>query len=177
MSMGQQTDPAQDLAERIRTRKCRFGVIGLGYVGLPLALAFAEQGVEVVGFEVDQAKADAVNAGDSYIGDVESSALSAVIQAGTLRATTDFSELVDLDVISICVPTPLSKSRDPDLSYVDTATTSIERCLRRGQLIVVESTTYPGMTEEYVRPRLERSGKSHYLSSLLINRNCRLTIY
>lgn len=156
MTMANQ--PAQDLAERIRARKCVFGVVGLGYVGLPLALAFAEQGVSVVGFEVDQAKADAVNAGTSYIGDVDSAALSAAIQAGTLRATTDFSQLADVDVISVCVPTPLSKSRDPDLSYVDTATTSIERCLRRGQLVIIESTTYPGMTEEYVRPRLERSG-------------------
>ena len=158
MSTSNHSGSASDLAERIQKRQCRYGVVGLGYVGLPLALAFAEQGVSVVGFEVDQAKADAVNAGDSYIGDVDSTALSAAIQAGTLRATTDFSELADVDVISVCVPTPLSKSRDPDLSYVDTATTSIERCLRRGQLVVIESTTYPGMTEEYVRPRLERSG-------------------
>ena len=149
---------ADHLADRIRSRSCRYGVVGLGYVGLPLAVAFAQEGIEVVGFEVDARKADAVNAGTSYIGDVDSAELKACVDAGTLRATTDFSELSETDIISVCVPTPLSKSRDPDLSYVDAATTSIERCLRRGQLIVIESTTYPGMTDEYVSPRLERSG-------------------
>ena len=152
------TAPTPNLDERIRSRTCRYGVLGLGYVGLPLALAFAEEGIEVIGFEVDEQKAAAVNASESYIGDVDSAALAAVVNSGKLRATTDFSELADVDVISICVPTPLSKSRDPDLSYVDTATTAVERCLRRGQMVVVESTTYPGMTEEYVRPRLEQGG-------------------
>lgn len=149
---------AAALAARIGQRKVRYGVLGLGYVGLPLALAFAQDGVEVIGFEVDAAKADALNAGTSYIDDVSSEDVAAVVEAGRLRVTTDMLELAECDVISICVPTPLSKSRDPDLSYVDAATSSIERCLRAGQLIILESTTYPGMTSEYVQPRLERSG-------------------
>ena len=148
----------QDLAARIAARRLRYGVLGLGYVGLPLAVAFAQDGVEVVGFEVDAAKVEALNAGQSYIDDVPPGDVAAVVDAGRLRATTDMLELAECDVISICVPTPLSKSRDPDLSYVDAATSSIERCLRAGQLVILESTTYPGMTSEYVQPRLERSG-------------------
>ncbi len=153
--------PAADaLAARIDARAIHFGVIGLGYVGLPLAVAFAEDGVDVVGFEVDEAKVAAVNAGRSTIDDVSSDALAAVVGAGRLRATTDMSELASCDVISICVPTPLSKSRDPDLSYVDAATASVERVVRAGQLVILESTTYPGMTSEYVQPRLEKAGLS-----------------
>ena len=149
---------AQRLAEKIEARTVRYGVLGLGYVGLPLALAFAQEGVEVIGFEVDEAKARAINAGQSYIDDVCSREVGDAVEQGSLRATCDFTELSECDVISICVPTPLSKSRDPDLSYVDAATTSVERCLRAGQLVILESTTYPGMTREYILPRLERSG-------------------
>ena len=146
------------LAQKIDDRSVRYGVLGLGYVGLPLALAFAQEGVEVIGFEVDESKARAINEGTSYIDDVPAREVAEAVQAGTFRATCDFTELSECDVISICVPTPLSKSRDPDLSYVDAATTSVERCLRAGQLVILESTTYPGMTREYILPRLERSG-------------------
>jgi UDP-N-acetyl-D-glucosamine dehydrogenase len=150
--------PLAQLAERIRQRTCRYGVMGLGYVGLPLAVAFARRGVRVVGFEVDEAKAAAVQAGRSYVGDVLEADVAACVRNGTLAATTDMAQLAEMDVISICVPTPLSKSQDPDVSYVDAATRSVERVLRPGQLVILESTTYPGMTEEYLLPRLQATG-------------------
>jgi UDP-N-acetyl-D-glucosamine dehydrogenase len=153
-----QGSPLEALAERIQARRCTYGVIGLGYVGLPLAVAFAQRGIRVVGFEVDEAKVGDINACRSYIGDVGADELAACVRAGLLEATTDMSRLAEADVISICVPTPLSKSHDPDVSYVDAATRSVERALRPGQLIVLESTTYPGMTEEYLLPRLEAGG-------------------
>jgi UDP-N-acetyl-D-glucosamine dehydrogenase len=146
------------LADRIRDRSCRHGVIGLGYVGLPLGLAFAQRGVRVTGFDVDAAKVAAVSAGRSYVPDVPSAELAAAVRAGTLSATTDTSALGEMDVVSICVPTPLSKSRDPDVSFVAAALESVRERLRPGQLIVLESTTYPGMTEEYLKPPLERGG-------------------
>jgi UDP-N-acetyl-D-glucosamine dehydrogenase len=144
------------LSERIADRSCRYGVVGLGYVGLPLAVAFAQRGVSVLGFEVDGAKAAAIRAGKSYVGDVPAAEVAAAVRAGTLDATTDFSRLAECD--SICVPTPLSKSRDPDVSYVAAATQSVVESLRPGQLIVLESTTYPGMTEEFLRPPIEKGG-------------------
>jgi UDP-N-acetyl-D-glucosamine dehydrogenase len=146
------------LSARIADRSCCYGVIGLGYVGLPLAVAFAKRGVRVIGFEVDEAKVADVAAGRSYIPDVSAEDVAALGGSGLLQATTDFGRLTECDVISICVPTPLSKSHDPDVSYVDAATRSVERTLRPGQLIVLESTTYPGMTEEYLLPRLEATG-------------------
>ncbi len=146
------------LADRIRDRTCRYGVLGMGYVGLPLALAYAQRGVHVVGFETDAEKVRAVQAGESYIPDVPAAALAAAVASGHLEATTDMSRLAECDVISICVPTPLSKSRDPDVSFVDAATRSVEAALRPGQLIMLESTTYPGMTEEFLLPRFERLG-------------------
>ena len=146
------------LAERIADRSCRYGVVGLGYVGLPLAVAFAARGVRVLGFEVDGSKAAAIRAGRSYVGDVPAADVAAAVAEGTLEATTDFSRLAECDVISICVPTPLSKSRDPDVSYVAAATQSVVEALRPGQLVVLESTTYPGMTEEFLRPPLEKGG-------------------
>ncbi|MDA1195154.1 MAG: nucleotide sugar dehydrogenase [Planctomycetota bacterium] len=146
------------LEQRIRDRTCRYGVVGLGYVGLALATAFARRGVRVLGFETDDAKVSAVNEGHSYVPDVGSQEVLAAVQAGRLEATSDMSRMAEMDVISICVPTPLSKSRDPDLSYVESALRSVERALRPGQLIVLESTTYPGTTEEILKPRLERRG-------------------
>jgi UDP-N-acetyl-D-glucosamine dehydrogenase len=146
------------LLDSIADRSCRYGVVGLGYVGLPLALAFAKRGVRVLGFEVDEAKVEAVRAGRSYIDDVPPSEVSAVVSRGTFDATADFERLGEADVVSICVPTPLSKSRDPDVSFVAAAVASVRRTLRPGQLVVLESTTYPGMTEEFLRPRLESGG-------------------
>lgn len=150
--------PVEALERRIAARQCTYGVVGLGYVGLPLAVAFAQRGVRVLGFEVDEAKVADVNACRSYVGDVSSEALARCVREGTLSATTDMSRLADVDVISICVPTPLSKSHDPDVSYVEAATRSVERVLRPGQLVLLESTTYPGMTEEFLLPRLEGRG-------------------
>ncbi len=150
--------PTSVLDRKIRERSCRYGVIGLGYVGLPLAVEFAQRGVRVTGFDVDASKVESLNAGRSYVPDVGSEAVLAAEKAGRLSATTDFSRLAEQDVISICVPTPLSKSRDPDVSFVAAALSSVEKTLRPGQLIVLESTTYPGMTEEFLRPPLEKTG-------------------
>ncbi len=148
----------KSLADRINDRSCCYGVIGLGYVGLPLALAFAERGLQVIGYDVDGGKVEDVNAGRSYIPDVDSAALAEQVRAGRFKATAEGARLAEADVISICVPTPLSKSRDPDLSYVEAALRSVEKILRPGQLVVLESTTYPGMTEEYLLPRLQAGG-------------------
>jgi UDP-N-acetyl-D-glucosamine dehydrogenase len=131
-------------------------VIGLGYVGLPLCLAFANAGRKALGVDLDQAKVRALLAGQSYIKHIESSAIKAAVEASQLTATTDFSELSDAGAILICVPTPLTPNRVPDLSFVESTATSIAPHLRAGQLVVLESTTYPGTTEEVVRPILER---------------------
>jgi UDP-N-acetyl-D-glucosamine dehydrogenase len=146
------------LENKIADKSAVYGVVGLGYVGLPLAVEFARWGVRVIGFEVDASKVEQLNAGTSYIGDVPTEALAPLVKEGRFRATTDFDELVEADVISICVPTPLSKTRDPDMSYVVNATEAVAQRLRAGQLIVLESTTYPGTTYELVRPMLERGG-------------------
>jgi len=146
------------LREKIDNLSVRYGVVGLGYVGLPLGVEFAKAGIRVTGFEVDPSKVELLAKGESYIGDVSSSELAPLIEQGTLSATTDFDRLAEMDVISICVPTPLSKTRDPDMSYVMSATRDIAKRLRKGQLIVLESTTYPGTTDELVRPALEESG-------------------
>ncbi len=120
-----------DLLQRIKSRKARVGIIGLGYVGLPLAVEFAKAGLHVVGYDVDQSKVDSLSAGKSYIPDVPSEELAAVVKAGTFRATTDQRELADVDVIDICVPTPLRKTRDPDLSYVVKAIEATAACCAR----------------------------------------------
>jgi len=146
------------LKQKITNHTAHFGVVGLGYVGLPLAVEFAKRGLKTTGFEVDPRKVDQLAAGDSYIGDVPSSDVKPLVQEGLFTATTDFDELADMDVISICVPTPLSKTRDPDMSYVLKATQEVARRLRKGQLVILESTTYPGTTDELVCPELESSG-------------------
>jgi len=151
-------DLAGTLIERLRTRQARVGVIGLGYVGLPLLVEFARAGHEAVGVDVDAAKVEALSRGASYIGDVPSDDVRMHVDAGRLRATTDFAELATVDTIDICVPTPLRKTKDPDLSYIVTAVEEIANHLHRGQLVVLESTTYPGTTEEVVQPILERGG-------------------
>jgi len=146
------------LLDRIHSRQASVGVIGLGYVGLPLAVEFAHAGFDVTGFDVDATKAAEINAGRSYIPDVCATDVAAVVEAGRLKATTDMSALAEMDAIDICVPTPLRKTRDPDLSYVVLAVEAVAATLKAGQLIILESTTYPGTTDEVVQPMLEAQG-------------------
>jgi len=134
----------------------QIGIIGLGYVGLPLAVAFAEAGCEVVGLDVDATKVEALNAGRSYIEDVPSSALAPLGER--LQATTDYADLAACDAVIICVPTPLTDSREPDLTYLVDSATALAQVLRSGQLVVLESTTYPGTTRDRLLPILEGSG-------------------
>jgi UDP-N-acetyl-D-glucosamine dehydrogenase len=141
-----------------RNEPAVLGVIGLGYVGLPLALEMARTGYRTVGFDVSQRVVDGINSGKSHIQDVDSDVLSAFVGEGLLTATTDLSRLSECDAISICVPTPLSKTKDPDLSYVVAATHAVRQTLRPGQLIILESTTYPGTTREAMMPVLESTG-------------------
>src|SRR3989449_353000 len=148
----------QQILERIRGKQARIGIIGLGYVGLPLAVEFAQTGFDVTGFDVDEQKTTQINAGTSYIPDVSSAHLSEVVNAGRLRATADMQQLGAMDVIDICVPTPLRKTKDPDLSYVVLAVEAVAATLKSGQLIILESTTYPGTTDEVVQPMLEEKG-------------------
>jgi UDP-N-acetyl-D-glucosamine dehydrogenase len=133
-------------------------VIGMGYVGLPLAVEMALKDIEVIGIDVIREKVDMINKGVSYIGDVKQEILKDVVKKGKLSATTDFAALKKADVISICVPTPLRKTKDPDISYILSAVEMIARYLQKGQLIILESTTYPGTTDECVLPRLELGG-------------------
>jgi len=158
MTVATQLSPAATTLDRIRTRTARVGVIGLGYVGLPLAVEFARAGFDVTGFDVDSSKADQINDGRSYIPDVADDDLAAAVRAGKLRATADMTALGAMDAIDICVPTPLRKTKDPDLSYVVKAVEAVAATLRRGQLIILESTTYPGTTEEVVQPMLQAKG-------------------
>jgi UDP-N-acetyl-D-glucosamine dehydrogenase len=146
------------LRGRVRDRTAVVGVIGLGYVGLPQALAFAEAGYRVLGFDIDPAKADVLAAGRSYLLDVPGSRVGALVSAGRLTATADFDRLGECDALIICVPTPLSEHGEPDLSAVSGTVATIAPRLRRGQLVVLVSTTYPGTTEELVRPALEATG-------------------
>ncbi len=146
------------LRSRLRERSAVIGVIGLGYVGLPQALAFAEAGYRVLGFDIDAAKPEALRAGRSYLLDIPSSRVSALVSAGRLAATSDFDRLAECDALIVCVPTPLSEYGEPDLSAVSGTASTIAPRLRPGQLVVLVSTTYPGTTEELVRPILERRG-------------------
>jgi len=147
-----------NLRDKIRDRKARVAVIGLGYVGLPLAVEFAKKGFDVTGLDVDASKIDEINAGRSYILDVKTEDVKACVDAGRLRASSDMSLLKDMDAIDICVPTPLRKTKDPDLSYVVQAVDSVKAHLKKGQLVILESTTYPGTTDEVVQPALEEKG-------------------
>src|SRR5258708_2787301 len=143
---------------RICNKQARIGVIGLGYVGLPLAVEFARAGFDVTGFDVDASKITEINAGRSYIPDVTQKDLADVVLGGRLRATADMSKLADMDVADICVPTPLRKTKDPDLSYVVRALEHVAASLKPGQLVILESTTYPGTTDEVALPMLEAKG-------------------
>ncbi|MCH4543997.1 nucleotide sugar dehydrogenase [Ochrobactrum sp. A-1] len=147
-----------EMAEKIKGRQAVAGVIGLGYVGLPLAAALARGGFATIGFDVDAVKVVRLNAGESYIDAVPSDQLARHVSKKLFRASSDFSELATCDVIVICVPTPLSKQREPDLSFVEATARTIAKHLRQGQMIVLESTTYPGTTEEVVKPILEEGG-------------------
>ncbi len=149
---------ASPLLDRIRTKQARIGVIGLGYVGLPLAVEFALAGFHVTGFDVDAFKTGEINAGRSYIPDVPQDELAKVVASGHLKATTDMRELASMDVADICVPTPLRKTKDPDLSYVVKSLEAVAATLHNGQLVILESTTYPGTTEEVALPMLEARG-------------------
>ncbi len=150
------TTTAAILAEKIERRTAHVGVIGLGYVGLPLAVEFAKAGFTVTGIEVDPQKAASINAGQSYVQDVASEVMAPLVAQGKLRATSDVAAISELDTMNICVPTPLRKTKDPDMSYVAAACEAIARYLRHGSLVILESTTYPGTTEEFVLPMLER---------------------
>jgi UDP-N-acetyl-D-glucosamine dehydrogenase len=146
------------LKEKLETRQARIGVIGLGYVGLPLAVEFAKAGFDVTGFDVDQSKITEINAGRSYILDVRTDEVAECVKAGRLRATTDMSKLGEMDAVDICVPTPLRKTKDPDMSYVVSAAEQIAKYIHPGMLIVLESTTYPGTTAEVLQPMFEARG-------------------
>jgi UDP-N-acetyl-D-glucosamine dehydrogenase len=146
------------LLQRIESRHARTGVVGLGYVGLPLAVELAKAGFHTTGIDLDQRKIDAIIAGRSYIPDVPTADVQALRTSGKLDATSDFSVVKELDTINICVPTPLRKTKDPDMSYIVSAVEAIARHLHPGMLIVLESTTYPGTTDEVVQPLLEATG-------------------
>jgi UDP-N-acetyl-D-glucosamine dehydrogenase len=182
----------QTILDKFNRRDATVAVIGLGYVGLPLAVVFAEAGYRVVGIDLDSRKVDAINRGESYIEDVPTAAVAALVMAttvatgasrapahplthspapaGSLRATTDFAVLASCDAVTICVPTPLSKTGDPDISYIVNATEEVARYLHRGMVIVLESTTYPGTTSDVMLPRLHdnaaglRVGEDFYLA-------------
>ncbi len=147
-----------ETTELITHKNARVGVIGLGYVGLPLLVEFAANGFKCVGFEVDERKAAQISSGHSYIGDVPSSRVKELVELGRLSATTDFSHLAECAAIIICVPTPLRKTKEPDVSYILAAAEQIKERLRRGQLIILESTTYPGTTDEVLLPMFEETG-------------------
>src|SRR5262245_59840910 len=149
---------AADLLEKITTRKARTGVVGLGYVGLPLAVELGKAGFHATGIDLDTRKIEAIQAGRSYIPDVATADVKALRDAGKLDATTDFAITKELDTINICVPTPLRKTKDPDMSYIVSAVESIASHLHPGLLVSLESTTYPGTTEEVVQPLLEATG-------------------
>jgi UDP-N-acetyl-D-glucosamine dehydrogenase len=149
---------AKVLEEKIRTRRARVGIIGLGYVGLPLAVEFAKAGFTVTGIDLSESKTTRLNAGESYVGDVSNATLRPLVEAGKLRATSDFSAVLELDTVNICVPTPLRKTKDPDMSFIVSACTEIAKYFHAGMLVILESTTYPGTTDEVVLPMLEKDG-------------------
>ena len=157
-----------ELLKKIENREIVVGVVGLGYVGLPLAVEKAKAGFKTIGFDVQKEKVDLVNAGHNYIGDVVDSDLAKLVKEGKLSATSDFSFVKDVDFIAICVPTPLDKHQEPDISYVRSSTDSVAKYLTRNTMVVLESTTYPGTTEELIKPILEngsglKCGEDFYL--------------
>lgn len=158
----------KELLEKIQNHSIVAGVVGLGYVGLPLAVEKAKAGFKTIGFDVQKSKVDLVNAGHNYIGDVVDADLAKLVKEGRLSATTDFSFVKDVDFIAICVPTPLDEHQEPDISYVRDSATAVAQHLKPGTMVVLESTTYPGTTEELIKPILEKGsglvcGKDFYL--------------
>ncbi|MGE0268872.1 MAG: nucleotide sugar dehydrogenase [Candidatus Omnitrophota bacterium] len=147
------------LKQKINQKKAKIGVIGLGYVGLPLAVNFAKAGYEVRGLDMDVDRVSQVNRRKSYISDIPTAQLSKVVQSGKFTASTDFSEIKDLDVLIICVPTPLKRKYTPDITYILSAVRTIRKYFKKNSLIILESTTYPGTTEELILPELEKNGK------------------
>lgn len=158
------TDVSTDLKQRIESREARIGIVGMGYVGLPLALLFSEQRFQVTGFDIDGKKVTRLNKGESYIVRIPPNEIQVARQNG-FTATSDYSDIAKMDVVIICVPTPLNEYHEPDLSYVTETTSSIAPHVRAGQLIILESTTYPGTTEEIVVPILERNNPAGLLVS------------
>ncbi|NJC97311.1 MAG: nucleotide sugar dehydrogenase, partial [Anaerolineae bacterium] len=151
----------ETLIKSLKEKKARIGILGLGYVGLPLAVVFAEAGFHVTGIDPDSRKVDSLNQGISYIPDVMTESIERIVKSGHLIATTDFSVLKDLDAVSICVPTPLRKTGDPDMSFIISATDELAKYMHKGMVIVLESTTYPGTTRELLLPKL---GAEHGLA-------------
>jgi UDP-N-acetyl-D-glucosamine dehydrogenase len=149
---------AQILRHKIVEKRARVGIVGLGYVGLPLAVEFAKAGFSVTGIDISEEKVRRVNGGDSYVGDIPSETLAPLVASGRLRATTDFAAVLELDTINICVPTPLRKTKDPDMSFIVSSCQEIAKHFHAGQLVILESTTYPGTTEEVLLPILSKSG-------------------
>ncbi|NLD19032.1 MAG: nucleotide sugar dehydrogenase [Clostridiales bacterium] len=158
----------ENLLRKIKDRNVKVGVVGLGYVGLPLAVEKAKAGFKTIGFDVQKSKVDMVNKGENYIGDVVDKDLKEIVSGGMLSATTDFSFVKDVDFIAICVPTPLDEHQQPDISYVKNSTIEISKHMTRGTMVVLESTTYPGTTEELIKPIIEEGsglncGEDFYL--------------
>ena len=149
---------SHDLRSKISSGELVIGIIGLGYVGLPLSLAFANSGVSTVGFDIDQSKVDSINESASFFSHISSDDIKQARLSGKLSASSDFSLIPDVDAIIICVPTPLNKYREPDLSYIESTLETLSPHLRKGQLLSLESTTYPGTTDEVVAPYLVRKG-------------------
>ena len=149
---------AEALQEKLESRTARVGIVGLGYVGLPLAVEFAQAGFTVVGFDVQQSRVESLNRGISHVQDVPAGTFASLVSSGKFRATTDFASIADLDTINICVPTPLRKTKDPDMSFIVAACEQIAEHFGPGKLVVLESTTYPGTTDELVLPMLEKNG-------------------
>lgn len=147
-----------EILKKIADKTAVVGIVGLGYVGLPLATEFAKSGYKTIGFDVQDKKVNAVNAGNNYIGDIVDATFKKVVEEGSLSATSDFSFIKDVDAVAICVPTPLDKYQQPDISYVKGSTESVAKYLHPGMAVILESTTYPGTTEELLKPILEANG-------------------
>src|SRR6266849_1449304 len=156
--MIEETLVQRTLEDKIRNRKARVGIVGLGYVGLPLAVEFVKAGFEVIGIDLSESKVAKVNAGESYIADIPEGVFEPLVKSGKLRATNDFRVITELDTVNICVPTPLRKTKDPDMSYIVSACQEIAKYFHKGMLVILESTTYPGTTDELMLPMLSSSG-------------------